>query len=169
QRPCTSTSEMWMCDHRGVVGAPLLLPIGAGPGKPGILLLVENKQRLVAELRELRAPPGAALHRAVVQHGADDVNLLAVVDLIPNRLKDSSDRRRIAVSPIHQAGDVLEADIARFQFFVVEDTYASVPIDLVAIEREIDFLDAMLFGANAECGLGAGRAAAEQNAVASVH
>jgi hypothetical protein len=35
----------------------------------------------------------------------------------------------------------------------------------VTVEGEIDFLDAMTFGARAELGLGAGRAATEQDQI----
>jgi hypothetical protein len=49
---------------------------------------------------------------------------------------------------------------------VIEHANASMPFDAVSIEGEIHFLDTMAFGAVAEARLGAGGAAAEQDAVA---
>ena len=46
---------------------------------------------------------------------------------------------------------------------------AAVAVDLVAVEGEVDFFDAVAFGAGAERGFGARRAAAEQNAVGRLH
>ena len=44
---------------------------------------------------------------------------------------------------MHQPRDVLEADVAAQQLLVVEHAHAAVRADLVAIEREIDFFDAV--------------------------
>ena len=66
---------------------------------------------------------------------------------------------------MHEAGHVLEADIARLQLLVVEDADAAVTGDGVAVEGEVHFLDAMTLGAGAELRLGPGRAAAEQDHV----
>ena len=126
-------------------------------------------QRLVAQLRELGAPPGAAAHGAVVEDRADDVDFLAVVDLVPERLQHLADRRRVGVAAVHQARDVLEADVAGLQLFVVQHADAAVARDLVAVEREVHFLDAVALGARAELRLGARRAAAEENALVTVH
>src|SRR5262245_51319493 len=60
----------------------------APPHGPAVLLLVEDEQRLVAELRELGAPAGAALDGAVGEDLADDVDLLAAVHLVPDALQD---------------------------------------------------------------------------------
>ena len=76
------------------------------------------------------------------------------------------DGRRVGVAAVHQAGDVLEADVAGLQLFVVQHADAAVAGDLVAVEGEVHFLDAVALGARAELGFRAGRAAAEQNAVA---
>ena len=100
---------------------------------------------------------------------ADDVDLLAVVDLIPERLQDLADRRAVGVAAVHQPRHVLEADVAGLQLFVVEHADAAVARHRVAVEREVHFLDAVALGARAELRLGAGRAAAEQDEVALVH
>jgi hypothetical protein len=46
---------------------------------------------------------------------------------------------------------------------------APVPLDLVAIEREVDFLDAVLLGAGAKGRFRARRTSAEENAVGWLH
>ena len=51
------------------------------------------------------------------------------------------------------------------QFLVVEHADAATAVDGVTLEREVDFLDAVALGARAELGLGARRAAAEQDDV----
>ena len=51
---------------------------------------------------------------------------------------------------MHQPRDVLQADVAGEQLLVIEHAHAAVPIDLVAVEREVHFLDAMTLGAGAE-------------------
>src|SRR6058998_3323127 len=92
QRTRSRAGEMCVRDERAVSRAALL-PLVAGPGEPAVFLLIEDVQRLVAQLRELRAPSGAAANRAVLEHGTDDVDLLSAVHLIPDRLEDLSDRR----------------------------------------------------------------------------
>src|SRR5688572_7734857 len=95
-------------------------PVVTGPAEPAVLLLVEHAQRLVAQLRELGAPAGAAAHRAVVEDHADDVDFLAAVDLIPDRLQDLAQRRAVGVAAVHQPADVFEADVAGLELLVVE-------------------------------------------------
>src|SRR5713101_59025 len=85
------------------------LPGRSRPAEPGVLVLVEDRERLIAQLRELGAPPRPAAHRPVVQDRADDVDLLAAVDLVPERLEDLPERRAVAVAAVHQLRDVLEA------------------------------------------------------------
>src|SRR5438874_13129842 len=92
QRPGAGPGDVRMRDQRGVGGAALA-PVFAGPREPGVLLLIEDVQRLVAQLRELRAPSGATSHGPVVENRADDVDLLAAVHLIPERLEDRKSTR----------------------------------------------------------------------------
>ena len=66
---------------------------------------------------------------------------------------------------MHQPGDVLEADVAGQQLFVVEDAYAAMPVDLVAVEVKLTSSTPWRSAAGAEGGFGARRAAAEQDAV----
>src|SRR5215813_11728342 len=100
-----------MGDHRPL-RAGGLDPFGAGPSLPAVLLLVEHVERLVTELGELGAPPGATAHGAVREHRADDVDLLAVVDLVPERLQDLPNRLGFRVTAVHQPRYVLETDVA---------------------------------------------------------
>src|ERR1019366_1645198 len=118
--PRAGAGEVRVADDRAV-RRRALLPVLTRPGEPAVLLLIEHVQRLVAQLRELGAPPRAAADRAIVLNRADDVDLLAVVHLIPEGLQDLADGRGVSVAPVHQARDVGEADVARLQFFVVED------------------------------------------------
>src|SRR5262249_45434137 len=159
---------MHVRDHRTVADGARL-PLAAGPREPAILLLIEDVQRLVAQLRELRAPARSAAHGAVLGDDADDVDFLAVVDLIPERLQHFADRRRVGVPTTHQLRHVLEAYVAVLQLFVVEYAAAAMALDPVAVEREVPFLDAVPLGARAECRFGARRAAAEENRFARVH
>src|SRR5699024_5130067 len=81
------SGEVIVLNHRLV---PLTergpLRLVAIPRKPADLFLVEHEQRLVAQLRELGAPPRAAAHGEIGLDHADHINLLAVVDLIPDAL-----------------------------------------------------------------------------------
>ena len=51
---------------------------------------------------------------------------------------------------MQQPGEVLQADVASQQFFVIEYADASLSLDLVTVEREIDFFHAMPFSACAK-------------------
>ena len=156
---------MRMRDLRDAAG----LPVGPRPAKPAVLLLVEHAQRLVAQLRELGPPSRPAAHRAVVNDGADDVDLLAVVDLVPQRLQHLSDRGAVGVPAVHQAREVLEAHVAGLQLLVIEHADAAAAGLGVPVEREVDFLDAVALGTGAELRFGAGGAAAEKNVVGLSH
>src|SRR5947199_8794721 len=145
------------------------LPLIAGPAEPAVAILIENKQRLVTEPRELRAPARPAADGVVVEDRADDVDFLAAVDLKPERLQDFSERRRVRVLPVQQLRHVRQAHIALLQLFVIEDTHAALTLDGMAVEGEVHFLDAMLCGALAKGRLGALGATAEQYAVARFH
>ena len=135
------------------------------PLEPAVLLLIEHEQRLVAQFGELGAPAGPAADRAVLEDRADDVDFLAAVDLIPQRLQDLAERRAVGVAAVHQPRDVLEADVARLQLFVVQHADAPPPGLSVPFECEIDFLDAVTLGAGAELRLRARRGAAEQDEI----
>ncbi len=52
---------------------------------------------------------------------------------------------------------------------MIQDPHTAVTLDLVALEREVHFFDAMTLGARAELSLGARRPTAEQDAVARFH
>src|SRR5436190_23653989 len=111
QMPRARAREVRVRDRR-LFGGREFLPVAAGPFEPAVLVLIEDEQRLVAELRELRTPARAPADRLVVEDRADDVDLLAVVDLIPERLQHLADRRRVGIAPVHQLRHVLEAHVA---------------------------------------------------------
>ncbi len=166
QHARAGAGEVNVLDHRFVAAAArdpgrrLAIPL-----EPAVLVLIEDEQRLVAQLRELRAPAGAAAHGLIRLDGADDVDLLAVVDLIPDALQDLAEGRRVGIAAIHQPRDVGEADFAGGELFVIEDAQSARAHRLVAVEREVDFLDAEALGAGTELRFGAQGAAAEEDYV----
>src|SRR5262249_16642435 len=145
------------------------LPVIAAPPKPLILVLVEHEERFIAELCEFSAPSRSAANSAVVENCADDVDLLAVVHLIPERLQHFANRGTVGVWAIHETRYVLEADVAVLQFLAIEDANAALTFDPVALEREVHLFDAVVFSAAAELGFRARRAATEENALRSSH
>jgi hypothetical protein len=130
------------------------LPLLARPPRPSVAILIEHEQRLVAQLRELRTPSRPASHSAVVEDRTDDVDFLAVVHLVPERLQHLAQRRAFDVPPVHEPRDVLQADVAGQQLLVIEHAHAAVPIDLVTVESEMHFLDAIPLGRGTERGFG---------------
>ena len=70
---------------------------------------------------------------------------------------------------MQQPRDIFEADIAAEELLVVQDANAPVPFDPMAVEGEVDLFDPAAFGVGAEGGLGARRAAAEQDALGCFH
>src|SRR5689334_13924798 len=88
------------------------LPVVTGPVKPSVPILIEHEKRLVTELRELGTPARASANGLVRLYRTDDVNLLAVIHLVPKRLKNLANRRAVGVSPVHQTRDILEAHVA---------------------------------------------------------
>jgi hypothetical protein len=141
----------------------------AAPGKPAVLVLVEDEERLVAQLGEFSPPTGAAANRQIVLNRADDVDLLAAVHLVPQRLQDPAERRPLGVPPVHQPRDVRQADVPGQQLFVVEHPDAAMAVDPMAVEGEVHLFDAVALGAVAEARLGARRTATEQDAVGRLH
>src|SRR5512134_571185 len=86
QEPCPGSGKPGMADAkgRGVLDFP---PPVFLPREPAVPVLVEDEDRLVAELGELGAPARAAAYGPVRQDLPDDVDLLAGVDLVPHRLQ----------------------------------------------------------------------------------
>src|SRR5687767_13628615 len=99
---CPGASEVLVPDHR-LLGARSLFPLDTGPVEPAALLLVEYVKRLITQLGEFRRPPRPAANGVVVEDHADDIDLLAAVDLIPQRLQDLADGGAVGVTPVHQA------------------------------------------------------------------
>src|SRR4051812_2476231 len=85
QRPRADARKVWMQDRRA---AGIAVPRRARPREPAALLLIEDVERLVTQLCELCAPSGTAADGAIFEHRADDIDFLAVVHLIPDRLQD---------------------------------------------------------------------------------
>jgi NADH dehydrogenase len=163
QRPRSRPGEMPMHDQRPFWGRRSL-PILTIPPEPGLLILIEHMQRLIAEFCELGAPSSAAAHGLVVEDGADHPDFLPTVHLIPQCLQHFPERGAVGVSPMHEARNVRQAYIAILQLFVIQHAYAAAADDLVSIESEVHLFDAVVFGARAKRRLGAGCAPAEQNA-----
>src|SRR5438477_600399 len=130
---------------------------------------ISDARRSHRSHRRKRAYDLFAAHGVVRQDRADDVDFLAAVDLIPERLQDFSDRRGVGVLAVHQLRHVLEADVAVQQLLMVQGADAAMALDRVPLEREVHLFDAELLGARAERGLGAFHAATEQNAIVCVH
>src|SRR5690606_5295814 len=158
-------AEVRMADHRILDGLEGL----AGPLEPAVALLVEDEQRLVAQLRELRPPAGAALHGLVGQDPAHDVDLLAVVDLVPDRLEHLLEQRRVGIGAVHEPAHVGEAHVAAAQLFLGQHADAAVARVVVALEGEVHLLDAVALGGGAEGRLGAGGGPAVEHAVLGFH
>src|SRR5262245_4111472 len=144
-------------------------PLRSRPAEPAASVLIEDAQGLVAQLRELGAPARSAADRAVLENHADDVDLLAAVHLVPQRLEDLPERGAVGVAAMHQLRDVLEAHVTGEQLLVIEDTNPAAPRLGVPLEREVHFLDTVTLRARAELRFGAGRRAAEQDVVGFVH
>ena len=77
-----------------------------------------------------RSPAGPATHGSIRFDDSDDVDFLAVVDLIPERLQDAAQCRAFRIPAIHQARDVLQADVARTSLLLVF-AFAGVEVALV--------------------------------------
>ena len=94
------SGEVRMGDHGSIVAT--IFPVAPRPFEPAVLLLIEDEKRLVAQLGELGAPAGSATHGAIVENDADDVDLLAVVDLVPECLQHPANCRTVRVAAVHQ-------------------------------------------------------------------
>src|SRR5512139_1577423 len=116
-------------------------PFFVFPGEPGVPPLVEHEDRFVAQLGELRAPPRASLDGPVREDGADHVDLLPRVHLVPYRLQDLPDGGGIRVAAVHQTGHVGEAHVPLRQLLPGEDPDAAGAGEGVPLEREVDLLD----------------------------
>ena len=143
QHPGSGSREVIVADdHLG--GCRAAHPVPSIPSKPRILGLVEDVQRLVAELGELGPPTRAALDGLVVQDGAHDEDFLPVIDLVPDALKNLAQRRAVGVAAVHQARNVFEADVAGFEFLVIQNAYTPLADAGVPFKTEVDLLDAEL-------------------------
>src|SRR5688500_4735470 len=155
--------------NNGLVAFLMFDPFLLIPGKPGVALLVEDMQGLIAELGELGAPAGAAFNGFVFQDLADDKDLLAVIDLIPDALQEFTQRRTVGITAVHQPRDIFEADVTILQLFVVENADAAPAHHLMSVKGKIDFFNTDPLGVGAELRLRALGAAAEEYTVFFIH
>src|SRR5262249_48313372 len=99
---------------------------------------------------------------------ADDVDLLSVVDLVPDRLEHFAEQRRVRVVAVHDVRHVAETDVALLELARRQHANATAARDLVLFEREVHLFDPEPLGVRAELGLGAVRASAEKRALLGV-
>ena len=98
QEPRPRSREVQVGDDRVLAVGP----VQPAPPVPGVALLIEDEQGLVAQLGELGAPPRAALDGPVGEYFPDHVDLLPLVDLVPDALQDLPDGRAGGIAAIHQ-------------------------------------------------------------------
>src|SRR3972149_884458 len=134
-----------------------------GPAEPPAGILIEDEDRLVAELRELGSPARSAADGLVPEDLPDHVDFLPRVDLVPDRLEHLPDPGGVRVGPVHQPGDVGETDVPVAELLAAQHPDAPGPRDVASLEGEMDLLDSETLGLDAELVLGPVGAAAVQN------
>jgi hypothetical protein len=70
--------------------------------------------------------------------------------------------------PVHQLGDVLEADVAVLQLGGAQGAHPAAALDAVPFEREVHLFHSVTLGRLAERRLGGAQAAAVQDAISWV-
>ena len=133
------------------------------PAIPAVLILIEHKEGLVADLGEFGTPARTALDGLVRLNIAHDHDFLTAADLPANGLKNLAEQGGLRKFPPHEAGNIRQAHIFQGQFFGSEDAYAALPFDLMPIKAVIHFFNAPSLGLRAEKLLGSGGPAAEKN------
>src|SRR5262245_12792812 len=159
---------MDMLDDRFVALFPLN-PTTFVPGKPLAAFLVENMEGFVAKFGELGTPSSTTLDCLVLQNLADNVNLLPVIDLVPDALKDFSKHRTVSVASVHQTRQILQTDVSSLQLLMIEHPQSTVSECLVAFEGKVDFFDSKPLRVDAELGFRALSTPAEQDAIFLYH
>src|SRR5512134_1453888 len=139
------------------------------PLEPAIAVLVEDEERLVAELGELRPPAGAALDGVIGEDLADHVDLLAAVHLVPDALEHLLEERTVGVGAMHEPAHVGETHVAVPELGAGEHPDAPRPAVAMTLEGEVDLLDAVALGRRAELGLRPRGGPAEQDALLTLH
>ena len=146
-------------------GIILLHPFVVDPAEPGVALLVEHEQGLVAQLGEFRAPAGAAPDGLVVLDFTDDEHFAAAAHLPADGLEDLAEQRCAGVFTAHEAGNIRHTDVFERQFVLSEHANTACALYLMAFKAVVDFFDAPGFGLSPKELLRAGCAAAEENAL----
>ena len=154
-----SPCEMNVVDY-GLIITFQLVPIFLIPLKPCVTLLIENIERLVAKLGKFSAPASPALYGFVFKYLANDVNLLAFVNLVPDTLKNLPKGRTVRIGTTHQARNVFKAHVTHLQLFVVQAMQAPRALNLMPLESVVYFFDSELLGVCPELGLRPQRPAA---------
>src|ERR1019366_5394540 len=126
----------------------------AVPSEPRRTGLVENVDRTIEKTRVFSCDTGAAGDCIVGIDFADHEDFLAVLHLVPNRLQNFAEHRRVRILPMHQLAQVAQADVAMAQLCLGEDTQAVQASVDVALEGEIHFVDAKALSRCAERCLG---------------
>ena len=88
---------------------------------------------------------------------------------MPDALQDLAEERRVRVAAVHQLGEVGEAHVALPELGAREDADAAAAGVVVALEGEVDLVDAVALGGGAEGSLGAVGGAAEEDAALGKH
>lgn len=145
------------------------LPGAAVPAEPGRARLIEDVDRLVEHAGEFGGDSGTTGDGVIRVDLADHEDLLSVVDLVPDGLQDVAEELRVRVLAVHQLAQITEAHVAVAQLCPGQVATAALPGDGVAIEGEIDFVDAMALGRGAECRLRAVGRAAKTDAILAFH
>src|SRR6185369_17752799 len=113
---------------------------------PSIRFLVEDEEWFVTELGELCAPAGSTFNGAVRQYVPNDIDFLAVIDLMPDGLKNFFECRCVGKRAIHQSAYIGKADVALLQLLMSQHANSSRPRIVMSLEREVHFFNAVTFG-----------------------
>jgi hypothetical protein len=153
----------------GLPGLLHFLPTVLGPPEPPVGILVEDEDRLIAELCELGAPTRPAPDGSVLQDLADHVDLLPGVDLVPDRLEHLPDPGGVRIGPVHQPGDVGEAHVPVAELFGGQDPDPPGPGDVISRKRKVGLPDPEPLRLDAELVFGPVGASAVKNALFLSH
>ena len=160
QHASARSSEMCLFNDRGII-ARAVRPFALLPSEPSPFFLIIGMKRLVTEFGKLRPPASAALDGTISKDFPNHKDLLAVVDLVPDALKQLPEVRGVAIAPVHQFRNVFETEVSPYQFLMIQNSEPAAPFDYMAFETEVDLLDTLLLSTFPECGFRSSCSAAE--------
>src|SRR6202012_5929116 len=100
---------------------------------------------------QLRAPAGAATYGVVLLDHAHHEDLAGAGDLVPDGLEDAADQGDLRQRPVQPPGGVDQAEVALLELFLAEGDDAPLALqEAVAVEGEVDLVEAPALGADAE-------------------